>query len=714
MRQPKPSLSLLVSDPKERYQESCMFSRPASQRFGVGIDLFALSLVFWLSLAAPPAGAQFGPVVLNSASYRWDIGTEEFNYGAIIDGTSDAYDTCYLLEVDGVSYAPSDPYTFSPDGRTVIFPEWLSPSGLVVQRLIYVPDSGGDWARFLDIFSNRGAAAIEATVRIHGNLGSDGSTRLIATSSGDFSLDPSDGWFVTDDVDGSLDPSLGHVVQGLPATSPLFPITQISLIGDNISFEYEISVPPGEQVAILTFAIQAPNQATAQAEAARLVNLPDEALVGIEEYLDVIGNFYTLGSREACRGVAEGGACVTRRGEQGRCLGGRCCTGCWNGTRCLAGRSPSACGRGGVECRSCIDRDPCTSDICTDSGSCTNPFAPAGTICDDGLFCTAIDRCDGMGRCVGTGARCDDGLACTTDRCDESTRRCIHEPPSNECLIARRCVARGTSPPGRSCLVCDPERNRFAWSVSGDGCAIGGECIPRGTRHPGEPCLVCDPDRNPTDWSPARVGEPCGENRCTGGVLLLAPTCNASGLCIPSGSMRCTSGSCASPSACASTCTATSCPEGFFCGPSGACEPLRTNGSSCSRNEECRSSFCVDGFCCESRCNFPCHSCGLEGREGRCVAAPMGSDPRRECRGSACDGMGRCIAMDAGILQDASMPSDTSPDAPHRTDATLPGSEAGMGKRGCICTLHQRASMRPLHLYLFLLMGLVARRRLFR
>ncbi|MCX7807511.1 MAG: hypothetical protein N2515_02785, partial [Deltaproteobacteria bacterium] len=91
-----------------------MFSQISSQRFGIGIRVFVLSLVFWLFLIAPPAGAQFGSVVLNSASYRWDIGTEEFNYGAIIDGTSDAYDTCYLLEVDGVSYAPSDPYTFSP------------------------------------------------------------------------------------------------------------------------------------------------------------------------------------------------------------------------------------------------------------------------------------------------------------------------------------------------------------------------------------------------------------------------------------------------------------------------------------------------------------------------------------------------------------------------------------------------------------------------
>src|SRR5262245_60901574 len=41
----------------------------------------------------------------------------------------------------------------------------------------------------------------------------------------------------------------------------------------------------------------------------------------------------------------------------------------------------------------------------------------AGEVCNDGLFCTADDRCNEQLQCVGTRRTCDDGNSCTFDGC---------------------------------------------------------------------------------------------------------------------------------------------------------------------------------------------------------------------------------------------------------------------------------------------------------
>lgn len=51
---------------------------------------------------------------------------------------------------------------------------------------------------------------------------------------------------------------------------------------------------------------------------------------------------------------------------------------------------------------------------------------PAGTSCDDGLFCNGSDTCDGLGQCAQhAGSPCDDADACTTDSCNEA-EHCQH------------------------------------------------------------------------------------------------------------------------------------------------------------------------------------------------------------------------------------------------------------------------------------------------
>ena len=48
----------------------------------------------------------------------------------------------------------------------------------------------------------------------------------------------------------------------------------------------------------------------------------------------------------------------------------------------------------------CDDFNDCTTETCN-TGVCDFVNVSAGTSCEDGLFCTTPDTCDGAGTCVG-------------------------------------------------------------------------------------------------------------------------------------------------------------------------------------------------------------------------------------------------------------------------------------------------------------------------
>jgi uncharacterized protein (TIGR03382 family) len=242
-----------------------------------------------------------------------------------------------------------------------------------------------------------------------------------------------------------------------------------------------------------------------------------------------------------CVGLMEGATCTTGTGATGLCRSTRCCTGCWDGSRCRAGSGSSACGAGGAACADCGDADACTSDVCT-AGMCSNPDAPSGTACDDGLFCTATDTCDGSGTCVGAGARCDDSESCTTDACNDTTdtctntgrpdlTACIAGAVSGMCRSARCCTGcwTGTScQTGTSFLACGAGGGACATCVDGDQCTLdlcgGGACS------------------NP--FSPS--GSPCDDGMyCTvSDVCSGSGTCNAGPMRSCDDAMSCTADSC--------------------------------------------------------------------------------------------------------------------------------------------------------------------------
>ncbi len=82
----------------------------------------------------------------------------------------------------------------------------------------------------------------------------------------------------------------------------------------------------------------------------------------------------------------------------------------------------------------------------------------------------------------------------------------------------------------------------------------------------------------------------------------------------------------------------------------------KTTATACKSDRECASGNCVDGYCCDDKCQGNCRSCALPGHEGTCTTVPDGQDPRRACQIAlggvpACWGAcysGQCAVPDLG------------------------------------------------------------------
>lgn len=213
-----------------------------------------------LCLWAAPGRAQS---LTSAGGFLFDV---DPSTGSLVNGSIDAYDMCYFLEVDGTRFqAVGAPEV---DGRLVVL-RGDESAELRVVRSVFVPDEPGrDYARYADVIENRSASPRTVTVRYTGNLGSDSWTHVISTASGDGGVDRSDEWFVTDDEDGSGDPSLGHVFFGPGAR--VLPSLQ-RLTGDDLEVRFELDLAPRQRAVLLVFAVQAPSRAEARAQAEGIV-----------------------------------------------------------------------------------------------------------------------------------------------------------------------------------------------------------------------------------------------------------------------------------------------------------------------------------------------------------------------------------------------------------------------------------------------------------
>ncbi len=213
-------------------------------RWLVGV---AAALGLWPSLAAAQSFTSHG-------GFLFDVMAT--GNGGLSNGTIDAYDSCYRLDINGTTYnSGGGPPEI--EGRTIRMAS-AQIGDLRVSRAIHVPDEEGrDYARYTDTIENVGDETVAAQVRYTGNLGSDSRTSVWGSSSGDTAVTAEDTWFGTDDDDGSGDPTLAHLFwsQGAAVTPE-----HIGLSGDNIEVRFRVEIGPGQTVGFMFFAFQGPSQ----------------------------------------------------------------------------------------------------------------------------------------------------------------------------------------------------------------------------------------------------------------------------------------------------------------------------------------------------------------------------------------------------------------------------------------------------------------------
>ncbi len=84
---------------------------------------------------------------------------------------------------------------------------------------------------------------------------------------------------------------------------------------------------------------------------------------------------------------------------------------------------------------------PCTPQVCNESvKACETKQLAPGSACEDGKFCTAADKCDGNGQCIGGAApKCPGGSACQVGFCDEAADKCGLQTKPNCCAANADC-----------------------------------------------------------------------------------------------------------------------------------------------------------------------------------------------------------------------------------------------------------------------------------
>jgi hypothetical protein len=79
------------------------------------------------------------------------------------------------------------------------------------------------------------------------------------------------------------------------------------------------------------------------------------------------------------------------------------------------------------------------------------------------------------------------------------------------------------------------------------------------------------------------------------------------------------------------------------------------NGSTCTSGTQCASTFCVDGVCCDDKCDGQCQSCKETGSLGTCKVIKGAPIATR----AACAGAGVCIGQCDGSHRDCTFDSTT-------------------------------------------------------
>jgi hypothetical protein len=196
---------------------------------------------------------------------------------------TDTYDSFGALFVGGTD---NGHMYFSADNNSCSDPApgeheypGITQNGLQIQRKVFVNPSGPlPGARILNLVTNPGGGPVTTTVQVgdltsdnnSGDLGSDDTTAVRASSNGDTAASPADFWAVTNDGPTTAnDNTLAHVVdgQGGAVKANLFQIGggTDDQPEDNVAWGWTVTIPAGQTVGLMSFEVQQASSALASA-----------------------------------------------------------------------------------------------------------------------------------------------------------------------------------------------------------------------------------------------------------------------------------------------------------------------------------------------------------------------------------------------------------------------------------------------------------------
>ncbi len=260
----------------------------------------------------------------SAAGTTYQVQTGGLGAGQIAASSNAAYNGMGRLRVGGSDYTPPLATANPINANSTVVTPTASMAGLYVSRKITVAASGvQDFLRTVDSFQNPSTSPVTTTVTILGNLGSDAGTTVFATSDGTGVVSPNDQWIGTDNGNGG--PAVITVIHGPLGLVP----TSVSVVGDNITWTYSLTVPAGQTVELAYFTIVGATRAAAIADANALVtptafgahaadylSATDlAALANFSFYTPTAVGFTTSSAVGTCGGCVTVTACLTVGGQ---------------------------------------------------------------------------------------------------------------------------------------------------------------------------------------------------------------------------------------------------------------------------------------------------------------------------------------------------------------------------------------------------------------
>ena len=335
----------------------------------------------------------------------------------------------------------------------------------------------------------------------------------------------------------------------------------------------------------------------------------------------------------------------------------------------------------------CPVQDPTTcgtTGLCDGFGSCSK-FA-ANTPCGAAATCAGntletAPTCDGQGTCQPPEAHACAPYRCTNGAC---TSTCTAATQAVDCADNTACVNEscGPKPDGQTCKTDGECQNGHcvdgvccdsACTGACRSCSLSnsiGKCtdVAAGSADPRQMCMdlgaqacgtngKCDGNGGCQSYP---VGTTCAFEDCTNDVYTGPSTCNASGQCLRPTSLPCNPYHC-NANKCYGACTSNEqCIPPNSCGENGnisSCGP-KPRGADCSSDNECASTHCAQGKCCDKACTGACTACNLPASTGTCTDVQSGADPQGICATTAqstCGTTGMCAAGQCALYPDTTV-----------------------------------------------------------